>query len=455
MIRSARKPPSLFYSHEDLSKAPRKTFYDRLSALNLDWEELSSGVSKSFSPFRNGRPTDSVLYFKCFLVGYLEGIECDTELADRLSDSLAIRGFLFGSLVGTPPDHSSLSRVRQRVVEEGDLDDLLKKSVELLAAAGLIGTESASVDTALIPSRARRLRVDEDGHSAYDPEAQVVSKPNYPAAPSYKVPLTVDNSSRAVLACDALPAKTGEGAAARASLTEAVRNLGGECPTYVVADKGMDDSSFHAHVEFFGGIPVTPLQIRNGKKSSGFGKERFLYDSQRDIYICPAGEVLNRVSEELAERVTYRSNSKVCASCPLRMYCHGDSKKVKQLSRSCTESSRERVRVRGKEPKIRKLLAYRKAKVEPVFSDFKELGGLSEIWTKGLGPARVKAKMAAVGWNLKLLLKAVEKGKAVLPRTPQAPKAPDRTKKPCRELLQTILALLNHSFPFKTRPQTA
>lgn len=410
MIRSAFGEAPLFYSHDELASSSRRTFYDRLSALNLDWEALSAPILGAFSSERNGRPTDPAVYYKAFLVGYFEGIECDTELSDRLSDSLSIRRFLFGSMSGAPPDHSSLSRVRKRIARWGDLENLLDPAVRLLKEAGLVGGEAAALDTTLIPSRARRPHGKDGASGSYDSEAEVAKKPGYQARPSYKVACSADYKHRAAVAIDAMPASVGEGACARMALTQTVRTLG-ESPSYAVADKGMDDSCFHGHAEMYGIQPATPLQANGGKGSSGYGKDRFRHDPDRDAYVCPAGRLLARTSGPLAERIRYRIPLSACAGCSLRTECHGGRKSAKGLSRSYQEGARDRVAARLRDPLVKKLLRRRKAVVEPVFSSCKEQGGLGKIWTKGLGSARVKAKFAAIGWNLKILVAKTESPK--------------------------------------------
>jgi len=389
----------------------------------------------------NGRPTDPVMYLKCFLVGYFEGIECDTDLASRLSDSISIRLFLFGSLSVSPPDHSSLSRVRRTMAERCDWDEVLRCTVNLLRVHGLVGGEAVSIDTSLVPSRAKRgfEEVPESGSqessakpreqeeekgfppeelrpcpgkpskkmkpvpSSYDLEAHVGTKPGYVSRPSYKASVATDHLKRAILSADALPASTGEGACARLAVLDLVKTLG-ECPRHVVADKGMDDCEFHAMVDCFGGSAVTPLQ-KSSDTASGFSKERFFYDASRDVYVCPAGQNLALLSSPYAKRLIYQAPVSACKECPLKLLCFGSAKGPKRVSRTPEEASRERVIAARKDPERRRLLGQRKSKVEPVFAEFKGYGGLAKIWTKGRACASVKVKAAAVGWNIKILLK--------------------------------------------------
>lgn len=429
MIRSARQAPRLFYEAEALV-SDRSTFYDRLNALGLSWDELTRPLHFAFCQ-DNGRPTDPTIYLKAFLVGALEGIEEDVELAARLSDSISIRMFLYGTLSESPPDHSSLGRVRRSISERCDLDLVLGKVVEVAKTRGLVGGHAVAVDTTLVPSRARRLFAEVPGadaapeqipdqmcemsspnrpakpkqkmvSSSYDRQALPASKPGYKPRPSYKLSVSADYKNRVVLAVDAHLSSVSEGQAARSSIRDLAQSQGAPLGV-VVADAGMDESAFHDCVELFGGTSVTGLK-KGRAQAFGFGKARFLYDAKRNVYICPTGKVLNDTSDPNALRHDYSLPIAECRECPLKIACHGNRKGPKVIERNHDELARDRMLAVRKDPSNRKLLAYRKAVIEPIFADFKECGGLSKIWSKGLGCARVKAKFAGIAWNLKVLL---------------------------------------------------
>jgi hypothetical protein len=528
------------------------TFYDRLAKIDINWELLLEPLKWAFCQ-DNGRPTDPVVYGKCFLVGYFEDIECDTDLAARVSDSLSIRRFLFGSLAGSPPDHSSLSRVRRIISERCDLNEMLAGTTDLMKCKGMVIDDVVAMDTSLVPSRARRCFADvptptkspeaapgssptEDGlgvapaivaelsspsssppepesasdadvptptkspeaasesnpsepapveissqagegaapeviaelsspppepvaasdademmekpankkdkgpnrrlvPSAYDPEAHISQKPGFTPGPSYKISLAVDYKNRVILAADAHTSSTSEGQAMRALYSDLVRTTG--LTPDAVADKGMDDAGFHATVEFFGATPVTALK-KNSSIASGLGKERFFYDQARDLYLCPAGQELHRKLGPDSLRPTYVASKPVCDACPLKIICWGTRTTPKSINRTFDEDSRDRVVAAKNDPANRKLLAYRKAIVEPVFADFKECGGLNEIWTKGLRCVQTKVKMAAVGWNIRILMKHIE-AEGQSPRSRPRPKKPVGGPKPAdRGLVSTI-----------------
>ena len=63
-----------------------------------------------------GRPSiPPGVYFRMLLVGYFEGIGSQRGIAWRCGDSLSLREFLGIPLTEDTPDHSSLTRVRDRL----------------------------------------------------------------------------------------------------------------------------------------------------------------------------------------------------------------------------------------------------------------------------------------------------------------------------------------------------
>ena len=59
------------------------------------------------------------------MIGYFEGLGSERGTDWRVADSLALRQFLGYALTETTPDHSSLSRIRQRLPLERCLDECM------------------------------------------------------------------------------------------------------------------------------------------------------------------------------------------------------------------------------------------------------------------------------------------------------------------------------------------
>jgi transposase len=111
----------LFVTSADLPRSAGHPFYDRLNRL-LAGHGFDAYVEVLCRPYYadgQGRPgIPPGVYFRMLFVGYFEGIDSQRGIAWRCSDSLALRSFLGTPLTESTPEHSSLTRVRQRLPEE-------------------------------------------------------------------------------------------------------------------------------------------------------------------------------------------------------------------------------------------------------------------------------------------------------------------------------------------------
>ena len=98
MIQTKIPDTRLFYGAEELYRPSRTNYYARLNAVICSsygsWRSFCSPLRSRFCAAQNGRPVDPTVYFKAYVIGYLENIVYDTDLAERIGDSLAIREFL-------------------------------------------------------------------------------------------------------------------------------------------------------------------------------------------------------------------------------------------------------------------------------------------------------------------------------------------------------------------------
>jgi transposase len=112
----------LFVTSGDLPKSLGHPFYAKLNQL-LAEAGFDSFVESACAPFYDagdagGRPgVPPGNYFRMLFVGYFEGIDSQRGIAWRCADSLSLREFLGLSWSEASPDHSSLTRIRQRLDE--------------------------------------------------------------------------------------------------------------------------------------------------------------------------------------------------------------------------------------------------------------------------------------------------------------------------------------------------
>ena len=101
-----------------LPKSVGHVFYRKLNRLlaEADFDRVAEQMCEPYYHASLGRPSiPPGVYFRMLLVGYYEGIGSQRGIAWRCGDSLSLREFLGVPLTEETPDHSSLTRVRDRL----------------------------------------------------------------------------------------------------------------------------------------------------------------------------------------------------------------------------------------------------------------------------------------------------------------------------------------------------
>lgn len=116
--RPTEQQPELWVPTADLPQSPGHAFYDQLNQL-LHEAGFDRYVEDLCQPYyADGIGRESIppgVYFRMLFIGYFEGIDSQRGIAWRCCDSLSLRAFLGIPLSDATPDHSSLSRIRQRL----------------------------------------------------------------------------------------------------------------------------------------------------------------------------------------------------------------------------------------------------------------------------------------------------------------------------------------------------
>ena len=437
MIRAKIPDRQLFYCDEEIARPSRTNYYIRLNEAVSNWGEFCEPLGGCFSLKKDGRPVDPTVYFKIFLIGYLEGIVEDTDLAERISDSIAIREFLGYGLSERPPDHSSIGRVRGAFGKGEALQLMLEDTVSRCAQAGLVDGKLVAVDSVLLPANADMASLvsmktgltvrehlkhcrdanlkgavgNEEFRSTGDPDARIARKKGSPTRMYYKATHVTDSKNQVIVAANLSGADIGECEAAKPALKQTKLRLSTASLALgtVVADAGYDDGAFHAYIEEQGAIPLTNYQASKSPKEAGFAKSDFVYDPENDLYRCPQGKLLSLAGSDRG-RAVYTSKTSECQECPYRHQCLAKSQRYRVVRREPSEASRERNIALCHTDKGREQLKARKVIVEPPFAHMKRCGGLSRLNCRTQNRVLVKVIVAAIAWNLMKLTKALGKG---------------------------------------------
>jgi IS5 family transposase len=128
---------------------------ERLSSL-VKWYRFEKHLSRLRDDKGAGRPAyRPLVMFKALLLQSLYGLS-DMELEEALGDRLSFKRFVGLCLDEAVPDHSTLCRFRNLLIDAGLLDKLFLELDRQLDAAGLILRRGTMLDATIIETTAAR-----------------------------------------------------------------------------------------------------------------------------------------------------------------------------------------------------------------------------------------------------------------------------------------------------------
>jgi hypothetical protein len=303
------------------------------------------------------------------------------------------------------PDHSSLSRIRDRYGEEV-FERFFSKVVEKCRDYGLVSGKRVITDSTLIDADASldsmiakdlerakeekqaletrnpidpmpKIKLTNDTHvSKTDPDSSLAKKEGTPKGLKYKLHSTIDADSRVILDCnittgalhdtkiylDRIEYIQGK---YRLNIKEAIADR-----AYGAIDniKSSNAKDIVTYIPLFSG--------RSGKSIPVMKEAGFIYD--KDKYICPAGQKLLPGKED-KWTVPYYASARICKPCSLYNICPavGGNKSRGIIHRNKDQELFERELSRTKESIFHKKLNERMWKIEGILSEAKNKHGLS------------------------------------------------------------------------------
>ena len=350
---------SLFIPTASLARSASHTFYERLNGVltKAGFDDFAEGLCASYYVEGKGRPgIPPGTYFRMHLAGYFEGLESERLICWRVADSLALRPFLGYDLTQRTPDHSTLSRIRQRLPVEVHLE-VFTWILRVLAKADLLKGKTLAVDATTLeanaalrslcrtdtgepykdyltelakesgidtPTREDLAKLDkarkkktsnDDWEHPHDPDAKVTRMKDKRTHLAHKAEHVVDLDTQAIVAVNLGDANEGDTSSITWSLLRAEANLAtvSEDPqaarklherrmAEVVADKG-----YHSNEVL---VDLRASDIRSHVSEPSRGRRKWkdkeearvaVYGNRRRIK-SPRGQDLQKLRAEIVER---------------------------------------------------------------------------------------------------------------------------------------------------------
>ena len=242
-----------------------------------------------------------------------------------------------------------------------------------------------------------------------DPEAALGLDKDHVYRPLYTVQTLRDVDSALILAYDVFAQASD--AATLAPMLQRSRHLTGRSLEDLLVDcgyvTGLDLAECAAQgVTLYG--PWKENDWSGPKTPSLFSKDRFTWQSDLDVYTCPAGQQLNRVGRhkrwcsggrEIVEW-TYRAEAQTCQACPLRDTCTTSQKSGRSVPRSEHEDLIMAHRAWMETAEAKAVYRLRGQTIELVFADVKEHRGLRRFSGHGLTRVRTEFALEVLLHNL-------------------------------------------------------
>jgi transposase len=396
--RKSQRQADFWIAVDELPRSEGHVFYGKLNKLlrEAGFDEFVERLCEPYYHNSMGRPgIPPGVYFRMLLVGYFEGLGSQRGIAWRCADSLSLREFLGIRLGEETPDHSSLTRVRDRlplsvhqqvfcfVLRVADAKNLLKgktvavdattleadaamKSIvrrdtgedwqeyvrRLMQEAGQIepGDEPTAEEIARFDRKRQDKKVsNQDWQSETDPDSRITKMKDGRTHLAYKAEHVIDLDTELVLAAEVYHADTADVDTIGLSISQAQDNLiQAESDAEIeeaVADKGYSANETLADLEFTEGLRTYVAEPKH----------------------------------------THRRNWK---------------NKPQEHHQAVTNNRR---RVKGK--RGRALQRLRSEKVERSFAHVCETGGSRRTWLHGIEKVRKRYLLSAVARNLGLVLR--------------------------------------------------
>lgn len=381
----------------------------------------------------NGRPSIAPeAALRLMLAGFFHGIIHDRKLMRDAQVNLAIRWFAGYRLNEVLPDHSSLTRIRQRWGQER-FQRIFKRIVQQCVQLKLVNCDTVHIDATLIRADVswdniidqhveavviHNSETDdaEDAVKGYrqkisktkkfcktDPEATIAtSSRNGGVEPSYKQHTAVDDSSGMIIDISVTTGEVNEGDMLLKQVDQ-IQEVTGQKISTVTADSG------YAYAKIYSGLEkrdidpiIPPKKVLQSDKA--YPQRRFKYDGKHKIVRCPAGKTLYR-SSRARHGWYYRSSCLTCRDCPIRFKCLPP--KADRRTIVISDGHEALLRARRRRAKwdkhIRDIYTRHKWRVEGAHGEAKIQHHLARAARRGLYNVAIQAYLTAIVMNLKRL----------------------------------------------------
>lgn len=392
----------------------------------------------------NGRPAiEPEVLFRMIFIGYLYGVKSERRLEEEINYNMAYKWFCGLGLTEKAPDATTISvnrkrRFRENNIPEQIFDEILRQAIEKgLVSGKVLYTDSTHVKAKANKHKKQTVTVDitpkeylaaldaavdadretlgkkpfdrdddppdaptrEIQQSRTDPESGQLHKEGKPDGFHYSEHRTVDSQCNVVVNVRVTAANVNDVDPIPEILRDVEKRLG-HLPGFMGLDAGYHNARVAHQLEAKHVQGVIGYR-RHTHKGKRYGKYRFLYDAQRNVYVCPARHVLKHKTTNRQGYREYYSDPTDCAACPRRAECLSEKTSRRQVQRHIWQDDLDKADAFTKSPRGKFLYKMRKQTIEPSFAEAKDNHGFRFARMLGLANMKEQSFLTSAVQNMK------------------------------------------------------
>ena len=448
MGRQPDPQQKLFYTCFNLEKRVRKDHILRKITQHIDFDFIYQQVEDKYGTKGNVSVPPPVI-LKLMLLLILYNVRSERELMQTIPERLDWLWFLGYDIDDEIPNHSVLSKARSRWGADA-FKCFFEHIVWQCTKAGLVDGSKIFTDASLVQADAsnnsvvnqqslkrylnksyraleRRLEHEPDSEpkkgkanrkhiSTTDPDASVVRTGPGRSKLRYKIHRAVDQKKEVITATEVTTGEVNEAHRLTSLIDQHQHSTEKPVKTAVADSKygtidnylACCDRKIAPHFE-----SLDKGHRGSGRRKGIFEPLDFVYNPQEDLFICPAGELLERRKfKKKRHHFEYALPAKVCNQCVLKAQCTR-SKQGRTIKRHVRQNELDRMLSQSESCQAKRDIAKRQHLMERSFARSKRYGYKRARWRR-LWRVEIQEYLTATIQNIMVLVRHTkEKDRAV------------------------------------------
>jgi transposase len=427
----------LFYEFNLEDVVPSDHLLRKIDAvLDLSWlrDELRPYYSHTGCP-----SIDPELMIRMLIVGYCYSIRWDRRLCQDVRVNLAYRWFCRLGIEDKVPSHSTFSVNRHGRFRDSDvLRQVFESVVCQCMEAGLVGGEGFAVDASVIEADASRfqrikgsdidwsdkqlsrraireyidaletentpLNPDQKpkAMSPTDPTAAWTTRGRNKVMFGYSLNYLIDMENAVIMDVEATPTRITKEVDATETMIERTEDRFGLKPNHIAGDVAYGTGEMLGWLVDRDIEPHIPVWDKSNENKGKYGRDKFTYDKDRDLYICPGDKEL-KTSGTVHDGTTlkYIAKRSDCSQCSLKPKC--TTGRERRVSRDVNQEARDYTQSLMWTEAYWESVIGRK-QIERLFGEAKRHLAMTRLRLRGPTGARDEFLLTATVQNLKRLV---------------------------------------------------